>query len=32
MTGVYFSGTGNTRHCVEKLLSLLDESARAVPL
>lgn len=32
MTGVYLSGTGNTRHCVKKLLSLLDESARAVPL
>ena len=32
MIGVYLSGTGNTRHCVEKLVSLLDASAKSVPL
>lgn len=32
MIGIYFSGTGNTRHCVEMLISLLDESAKAIPL
>lgn len=29
MTGIYFSGTGNTRHCAEKLLGLLDQNGRA---
>lgn len=32
MTGIYFSGTGNTKHCIEKLLGELDDSAEAVPL
>lgn len=32
MIGVYLSGTGNTRHCIEKLTDLLDESAQVVPL
>ena len=32
MIGVYLSGTGNTRHCVEKLVSLLDASAKSIPL
>lgn len=27
MIGVYFSGTGNTRHCLEHLLKLLDGNA-----
>lgn len=27
MIGVYFSGTGNTRHCLEYLLKLLDGNA-----
>ena len=26
MIGVYFSGTGNTKHCVEKLVSLIDDA------
>ncbi len=26
MIGVYFSGTGNTKHCIEYLLKLLDPS------
>lgn len=30
--GIYLSGTGNTKHCVEKLVSLIDESAPCVPL
>ena len=32
MLGVYLSGTGNTKHCVEKLVSLLDETAECVPI
>ena len=32
MIGVYLSGTGNTEHCVRKLVRLLDESAQAVPM
>ena len=27
MIGIYFSGTGNTKHCSEYLLRLLDENA-----
>lgn len=32
MIGIYLSGTGNTKHCVEKLLNLLDDTARCIPL
>lgn len=32
MIGIYLSGTGNTKHCVEKLVHLLDERAKCVPL
>lgn len=32
MIGVYLSGTGNTEHCVRKLVRLLDESAQTVPM
>lgn len=32
MLGIYLSGTGNTKHCIEKLTSLLDTSAKAIPL
>lgn len=32
MIGLFLSGTGNTKHCTELLLHLLDESAPAVPL
>ena len=32
MIGIYLSGTGNTKHCVEKLLTLLDGQAVMVPL
>ena len=32
MVGIYFSGTGNTKHCIEKLLRLLDETAQAIPI
>lgn len=28
MTGIYFSGTGNTRHCVEKLVNELEIGAK----
>lgn len=32
MIGIYLSGTGNTKHCMEKLVRLLDETARAIPI
>ena len=32
MLGVYLSGTGNTKHCVEKLTVLLDADAKTIPL
>lgn len=32
MIGLYFSGTGNTKHCVELLVDLLDSSAKTIPL
>lgn len=32
MVGIYMSGTGNTKHCIEKLLSLLDPSAQIIPI
>jgi ferredoxin len=30
--GIYLSGTGNTKHCVEKLVYLIDDTAKCVPL
>ncbi|MDD6190032.1 MAG: EFR1 family ferrodoxin [Firmicutes bacterium] len=32
MIGIYLSGTGNTKHCVEKLLNFLDPDAVSLPL
>lgn len=32
MIGIYLSGTGNTKHCIEKLTSLIDASAKTIPL
>ena len=32
MIVIYLSGTGNTKHCVEKLVNLLDDTARCIPL
>ena len=32
MIGIYLSGTGNTKHCVEKLVYLIDDTAKCVPL
>lgn len=32
MIGIYMSGTGNTKHCIEKLIHLLDEKAKTVPM
>lgn len=32
MIGIYLSGTGNTKHCIEKLLYLLDENAQVIPM
>jgi ferredoxin len=32
MLGVYLSGTGNTKHCVEMLVNLLDHEAQCIPI
>ena len=32
MVGVYFSGTGNTKYCIEKFLKALDGEAEALPI
>ena len=32
MLGIYFSGTGNTKHCIEKLIHLLDENTQAISI
>lgn len=32
MVGIYLSGTGNTKHCIKKLIHLLDETAQAIPI
>ena len=32
ITGIYLSGTGNTKHCMEKLISLIDADAKAIPV
>lgn len=32
MIGIYLSGTGNTKHCIELLTGLLDSSAKTIPL
>lgn len=32
MLGIYLSGTGNTKHCIEKLTQFLDETAKVLPL
>ena len=32
MIGIYFSGTGNTARCVERLVKLIDGSSIALPL
>lgn len=32
MIGIYFSGSGNTKHCVERLVKSIDGSAVVLPL
>lgn len=32
MVGIYLSGTGNTKYCVEKLISLIDISAEVIAI
>ena len=32
MIGIYLSGTGNTKHCIEKMVALWDSSAKTIPL
>ena len=32
MVGIYLSGTGNTKHCIEKFLSGLDPDSKCVPI
>lgn len=31
MIEIYLSGTGNTKYCVERLVSLISSSAKAIP-
>lgn len=32
MLGIYFSGTGNTKHCMEKLMSCIEPKAQVIAL
>lgn len=32
MVGVFLSGTGNTKHCIQKFLTALDSNAKCVPI
>lgn len=32
MVGLYFTGTGNTKYCIEKLISLIDVSAEVLAI
>ena len=32
MIGVYLSGTGNTKHCIEKFVSLIDPTASIISI
>lgn len=32
MIGIYLSGTGNTKHCVEELVYLIDDKSKCLPL
>lgn len=32
MIGVYFSGTGNTKHCIQKLLNEIDSGAHCISI
>lgn len=32
MVGIYLSGTGNTKYCIERLLAFIDPSAKAIPM
>lgn len=32
MIGIYFSGTGNTKYCLEKFIALYDTEAEIAPL
>lgn len=32
MIGIYFSGTGNTRHCMEQFVSYYEDTIEIIPL
>ncbi|RCX21096.1 hypothetical protein DFR58_101306 [Anaerobacterium chartisolvens] len=32
MVGIHLSGTGNTKCCIERLVHLLDEQAKTIPI
>ena len=32
MIGLFLSGTGNTKHCLELLLHTLDDNAVSIPI
>ena len=32
MVGIYMSGTGNTKHCLERFLSIIDPETKIIPI
>ena len=32
MVGIYLSGTGNTKYCIEKMMNCLQQNAKAIPI
>lgn len=32
MIGIYFSGTGNTKYCIEKFISICESNINAIAL
>ncbi len=32
MLGIYLSGTGNSKHCVERFVRLMDNTGKALPI
>ena len=32
LIGLYFSGTGNSKYCIEKILHQYDKTAKAYPI
>ena len=32
MVGIYLSGTGNTKHCIQKFIVGLDSDSKCIPI